>query len=133
MGDAALLGTIITAAGLLIGGLIKVAADRAQQRSTAQSEWQTRLEARATKQEADIEALRDRLQRLESQNAGLADALRDRDELVADLVPIALWIRDGGTPPAPTLTWRIKNHLRDMPPITAPTPIQPPDSPGASS
>lgn len=133
MSEPAVLAALISAVALTIGGLLTLWGKRADRVASAQAAWQTSLETRLDKQEADNAALRERVTRLERSNTELAGALRDRDELLDDMVPLALWIRDGRTPPAPVLTWRIREHLRKHRLPTHPTPIVPPGPPGASS
>lgn len=35
----------------------------------------------------------------------------DLEEVVADMVPILLWVREGKAPPDPVFSWRIKDYL----------------------
>lgn len=124
------LAALITGVLLLFGVALKAIADRAQQRSTAQADWQTRLEARVTKQDEELATMREKVSSQTTRIDRLEGELRDSDELIADMVTVVLWVRDGARPPTPEMTWRIRHYLRSHHPRpdTGPTPTQPPPS-----
>lgn len=53
---------------------------------------------------AENRALRDQVHKLTGQ-------IRDRDEMLEDWRAIGEWITTGARPPAPTLTWRIREQI----------------------
>ena len=35
----------------------------------------------------------------------------DQKELIEDMTPVVIWVRDGAKPPVPSITWRISQYL----------------------
>lgn len=35
----------------------------------------------------------------------------DQKELIEDMTPVVIWVRDGANPPVPSITWRISQYL----------------------
>lgn len=133
--EPTVLAALITTGGAVITAFLVWWARRVDRSTSVQSEWQKTLESALTRQEQELKSLR-------TESAGHArrlrvveEALRDRDELIDDMVPVVLWVQNGARPPIPSLSWRILQHLRSRP-RTGPLPVtnpEPPDTPGASS
>lgn len=135
MSEPTVLAALISGVLLLIGAALKVVADRASSRTTVQSEWQITLEGALTRQEQELKSLRTESAEHARRLVIVEESLRDRDELIDDMVPVVLWVQNGARPPIPSLSWRILQHLRSRP-RTGPQPVtnpEPPDTPGASS
>lgn len=133
--DPVVLGAIITTGGAVIGYLLVWWARRVDRSTTVQSEWQKTLEGALTRQEQELKSLRAESAEHARRLVVVEEALRDRDELIDDMVPVVLWVQNGARPPIPSLSWRILQHLRSRP-RTGPTPVtnpEPSDTPGASS
>ena len=135
--DPAVLSAIITTGGAVITAFLVWWARRVD-RSTVQSEWQRTLEGALTRQEDELKSLRTESAEHARRLRVVEESLRDRDELIDDMVPVVLWVQNGARPPVPSLSWRILQHLQNMRsrPATGPTttvnPKPPPDA-GASS
>ena len=133
--DPGVLTAIITTGGAVIGALLVWWARRVDRSTSVQSEWQKTLEAALTRQEQELKRLRAESAEHARRLIIVEESLRDRDELIDDMVPVVVWVQNGARPPIPSLSWRILQHLRSRPP-TGPLPVtnpEPPETPGASS
>lgn len=136
--DPTVLAAIIGTSGTVIVGFLVWWARRVDRSTTVQSEWQKTLESALTRQEQELKSLRTESAEHARRLRAVEESLRDRDELIDDMVPVVLWVQNGARPPIPSLSWRILQHLQHMrsrphagtPPVTNP---EPPDTPGASS
>lgn len=136
--DPVVLAAIIGAVASVIGALLVWWARRVDRSTTVQSEWQKTLEVALTRQEEELKNLRAESAEHARRLVVVEESLRDRDELIDDMVPVVLWVQNGARPPVPSLSWRILQHLQNMRsrPTTGPLPAtkpEPPDTPGASS
>ena len=136
--DPVVLAAIITTSGAVIGYLLVSWAKRVDRSTSVQSEWQKTLEGALTRQEQELKSLRAESAEHARRLVIVEEALRDRDELIDDMVPVVLWVQNGARPPIPSLSWRILQHLQHMRsrPHAGPLPVtnpEPPDTPGASS
>lgn len=133
--DPTVLAAIITTGGAVITAFLVWWARRVDRSTTVQSEWQKTLEGALTRQEQELKSLRTESAEHARRLRVVEESLRDRDELIDDMVPVVLWVQDGARPPVPSLSWRILQHLQHMRsrPSTDPETTQPPDTPGASS
>ena len=136
--DPTVLVAIIGTVGSAIGAVLVWWAKRVDRSTTVQSEWQKTLESALTRQEQELKSLRTESAEHARRLRVVEESLRDRDELIDDMVPVVLWVQDGARPPIPSLSWRILQHLQHMRsrPHAGPLPVtnpEPPDTPGASS
>lgn len=134
--DSTVLAASIGAVGTVIVGLLVWWARRVDRSTSVQSEWQKTLEATLTRQEDELKSLRAESAQHARRLVALEGALRDRDELIDDMVPVVVWVQNGARPPIPSLSWRILQHLQHMRsrPATEPTTTpKPPDTPGPLS
>lgn len=136
--EPTVLAAIIGAVASVITGFLVWWARRVDRSTTVQSEWQKTLESALTRQEEELKNLRAESAEHARRLVIVEESLRDRDELIDDMVPVVLWVQNGARPPVPSLSWRILQHLQNMRsrPTTGPTttvnPKPPPDT-GASS
>lgn len=134
--DPVVLAAIISTGGAVIGAVLVWWARRVDRSTTVQSEWQKTLEATMTRQEQELKNLRTESAEHARRLRVVEEALRDRDELIDDMVPVVLWVQDGARPPIPSLSWRILQHLQNMRSRPNPGPLpttKPPPDTGASS
>lgn len=73
------------------------------------------LLVRVDKQGVDIESLKCQLDTLRNENRDLRDVAKDQDETLSDyaghLLNLDAWMAEGGVPPAPAKSWRIRDHI----------------------
>ena len=136
--DPTVLAAIITTGGAVITAVLVWWARRVDRSTSVQSEWQKTLEGALTRQEDELKSLRTESAEHARRLRVVEESLRDRDELIDDMVPVVLWVQDGARPPVPSLSWRILQHLQNMRsrPTTGPTATvntKPPPDTGASS
>ena len=136
--DPTVLAAIITTGGAVITALLVWWARRVDRSTSVQSEWQKTLESALTRQEEELKTLRAESAEHARRLVIVEESLRDRDELIDDMVPVVMWVQNGARPPVPSLSWRILQPLQNMRsrPTTGPTTTvntKPPDTPGASS
>lgn len=127
--DPTVLAAIITTGGALFTAVLVWWARRVDRATTVQSEWQKTLEATMTRQQDELKSLRADSMEHTRRLKALEGALRDRDELIDDMVPVVKWVQDGARPPVPSLSWRILQHLQHM--RSRPLPTKPPPDTGA--
>jgi hypothetical protein len=129
------LAAIITTGGAVITAFLVWWARRVDRSTSVQSEWQKTLESALTRQEDELKSLRAESAQHTRRLVALEGALRDRDELIDDMVPVVVWVQNGARPPIPSLSWRILQHLQNMRsrPSTDPLPTtKPPPDTGSS-
>lgn len=136
--DPVVLAAIISTGGAVLGALLVWWARRVDRSTTVQSEWQKTLESALTRQEEELKSLRTESAEHARRLVIVEESLRDRDELIDDMVPVVLWVQNGARPPVPSLSWRILQHLQHMrsrPPSgqSPATNPEPPDTPGPLS
>lgn len=136
--EPTVLAAIIGAVASVITGFLVWWARRVDRSTTVQSEWQKTLEATMTRQEQELKSLRTESAEHARRLRVVEESLRDRDELIDDMVPVVVWVQNGARPPVPSLSWRILQHLQHMRsrPATEPTTTvtpKPPDTPGPLS
>lgn len=119
--DPTVLAAIIGTGGSVIVGLLVWWARRVDRSTTVQSEWQKTLESALTRQEQELKSLRTESAEHARRLVIVEESLRDRDELIDDMVPVVVWVQNGARPPIPSLSWRILQHLRSRP-STGPLP-----------
>lgn len=86
--------------GAELDAIISTLRAEVERTTTALTEARTALEATTTEN-----------RRLRDQVHDLAGQVRDRDEMLEDWRAIGEWIATGAQPPAPTLTWRIREQI----------------------
>lgn len=73
------------------------------------------LLSRVDKQGDDIEGLKRQLDTLRMENRDLRDIAKDQDETLSDyaghILNLDVWMAEGGIPPAPAKSWRIREHI----------------------
>jgi hypothetical protein len=129
--EPTVLAALITTGGALITAFLVWWARRVDRSTTVQSEWQKTLESALTRQEQELKSLRAESSEHTRRLVALEGALRDRDELIDDMVPVVKWVQDGARPPVPSLSWRILQHLQNM--RSRPLHTKPPPDTGDSS
>lgn len=122
MTDWAVWASLGTALAALLGVAVTFLRGR-QDRKTAREATSTsrdqftieRLDRQIADLQGTVESLNKRVRQLEedartdhAQIAELRGEVRDRDEALADVVPILDWVRAGAKPPPPELTWRLR-------------------------
>ncbi|OMH30663.1 hypothetical protein [Tersicoccus sp. Bi-70] len=122
MTEWAVWASLGTALAALLGvgvSFLRGRQDRKTARETAESgDYQFNLtDARNALRDLreDIKTLQEQVKQLEdeartdhAQIDELRGMVRDRDEALADVVPILDWVRAGAKPPPPELTWRLR-------------------------
>lgn len=140
MSDAAIISAIVSAFATVLVGYLAYRGVRsghmAEERKKQADEWQARedrlwtnvenqigeLRAQVSEQAKQIQLLTDRLNAKDEQISEqsrlvreLQDREQDREELLADYrehtLAHQLWLDDGGNPPSPTRSWRIRMDL----------------------
>ena len=140
MSDAAIISAIVSAFATVLVGYLTYKGVRsghmAEQRKKQADAWQARedrlwanvesqlgeLRAQVSEQANQIQLLTDRLNAKDEQISEqsrlvreLQDREQDREELLADYrehtLAHQLWLDDGGNPPSPTRSWRIRMDL----------------------
>ena len=124
-----MLAAIITTGGAVITGFLVWWARRVDRSTTVQSEWQKTLEGALTRQEEELKTLRAESAEHARRLRVVEESLRDRDELIDDMVPVVMWVQNGARPPVPSLSWRILQHLQNMRSRTGPSPVTNPEPP----
>lgn len=108
--------------GLLISGgvagfflLMKV---KAEKRTYSLTDLLARLDTQDEKirgQDGKIDELKRDIGKLDRENAALRDENRDHTETLKDFAGhvalIDLWLQEGGKPPVPAKSWRIRQYL----------------------
>lgn len=113
-----LLAIIIPAAltvGAGLGSMVLRAVNRATLKAEkAEEERRAKLE-RLSDQVEELQRSNDTMQasneELRIELRQVRDTMRDREELVEDMTPIIVWVKDGAEPPVPEVGWRINRHL----------------------
>lgn len=116
---------LIAAISAVIGSFLVWQSNRGTRATTTLDMALKQLNDRVTEQDEKIADLTARLDKkdkelLEQQTTirELQDRERDRDELLADYrehtLAHQLWLDDGGTPPSPVQSWRIRMDLKQL-------------------
>lgn len=112
----------IAAVATVIGSFLVWQSNRGTRATTTLDMALKQLNARVTEQDKKIDDLTERLDKKDAElkeqqkiTRKLQDREQDREELLADYrehtLAHELWLDDGGNPPSPTRSWRIRMDL----------------------